>query len=71
MTKPCIICVAIIRGLPKKANNPAPITVAEQIESTHAAFEADASTVHANARGDDGVPSSHPGRFARLQEGLE
>ncbi|TRW96491.1 3-keto-5-aminohexanoate cleavage protein, partial [Paracoccus sp. M683] len=44
MTTPCIICVAITGSLPTKSNNPAvPITVAEQIESTHAAFEAGAS----------------------------
>ena len=43
MTKPCIICVAITGSLPTKANNPAvPITIAEQIESTHEAFEAGA-----------------------------
>ena len=41
MTKPCILCVAITGSLPTKANNPAvPITIAEQIESTQAAFEA-------------------------------
>ena len=43
MTKPCIICVAITGSLPKKADNPAvPITVSEQVESTHEAFEAGA-----------------------------
>ena len=41
MSKPCIICVAITGSVPTKADNPAvPVTVAEQIESTHAAFEA-------------------------------
>lgn len=36
---PCIISVAITGSLPKKADNPAvPITVAEQIESTHEAL---------------------------------
>ena len=41
MTNPCIICVAIIGSLSTKADNPAvPITVTEQIESTHEAFEA-------------------------------
>ena len=48
-----------------------PITVAEQIESTHAAFEAGASICHAHVRNDDGTPSSDPERFARLKEGLE
>jgi uncharacterized protein (DUF849 family) len=72
MTNPCIICVAITGSLPTKANNPAvPITVAEQVESTHEAFEAGASIVHAHVRNDDGTPSSDPEKFARLKEGLE
>ena len=42
--KPCIICVAITGSLPKKSDNPAvPITIAEQIESAHEAFEAGAT----------------------------
>lgn len=72
MTKPCIICVAITGSLPTKANNPAvPITISEQIESTHAAFEAGASIAHCHVRDDAGLPTSDPDRFARLQEGLE
>jgi len=71
MTKPCIICVAITGSLPTKANNPAvPITVAEQIESTHAAFEAGASIAHCHVRNSDQSPSSNPELFARLLEGL-
>lgn len=71
MTTPCIICVAITGSLPTKADNPAvPITVAEQIESTHAAFEAGATICHAHVRNDDGTPSSDPDKFAALQEGL-
>jgi 3-keto-5-aminohexanoate cleavage enzyme len=70
--KPCIICVAITGSLPRKADNPAvPITVPEQIESTHAAFEAGASIVHAHVRNDDESPSSDPEKFARLKEGIE
>jgi 3-keto-5-aminohexanoate cleavage enzyme len=69
--KPCIICVAITGSLPRKADNPAvPITVAEQVESTHAAFEAGASIVHAHVRNDDETPSSDPEKFARLMEGI-
>ncbi len=69
---PCIICVAITGSLPQKSDNPAvPITVAEQVESTHEAFEAGASIVHAHVRDDDGAPSSDPERFARLKEGIE
>lgn len=45
--KACIICVAITGSLPRKRENPAvPISVDEQIESTHEAFEAGASIVH-------------------------
>jgi len=69
---PCIICVAITGSLPRKADNPAvPITITEQIESTHAAFEAGASIVHAHVRNDDETPSSDPGKFAALKEGVE
>ena len=72
MTKPCIICVAITGSLPTKANNPAvPITVSEQIESTHEAFEAGASIAHCHVRNDDQTPTSDPEKFAALKEGLE
>lgn len=72
MTKPCIICVAITGSLPRKSDNPAvPVTVAEQIESTQAAFEAGAAIVHAHVRDDKQNPTSDPGRFARLKEGVE
>ncbi len=72
MTEPCIICVAITGSVAKKENNPAvPITVEEQLESTHEAFEAGASIVHAHVRNDDQSPSSDPEKFARLKEGLE
>ncbi|MGO4917241.1 3-keto-5-aminohexanoate cleavage protein [Pseudogemmobacter sp. W21_MBD1_M6] len=72
MTNPCIICIAITGSLPTKANNPAvPISIAEQIESTHEAFEAGASIVHCHVRDDDGKPTSDPERFARLKAGIE
>jgi 3-keto-5-aminohexanoate cleavage enzyme len=71
MTNPCIICVAITGSLPTKENNPAvPITIAEQIESTHEAFEAGASIVHAHVRDDEGRPTSDPERFQHLMEGV-
>lgn len=71
MSEPCIITVAITGSLPTKANNPAvPITVTEQVESTHAAFEAGASLVHCHVRNDDETPSSDPEKFARLIEGV-
>ena len=70
--KPCIICVAITGSLPTKADNPAvPITVAEQVESSHEAYEAGATICHAHVRNDDETPSSDPEKFARLKEGLE
>ena len=70
--KPCIICVAITGSLPTKDDNPAvPITVSEQVESSHEAFEAGATICHAHVRNDNGTPSSDPEKFARLKEGLE
>jgi uncharacterized protein (DUF849 family) len=72
VTKPCIICVAITGSLPRKSDNPAvPVTVAEQIESTQAAFEAGATIVHAHVRDNNQNPTSDPERFARLKEGVE
>lgn len=72
MTNPCIICVAITGSVPTQADNPAvPVTIAEQIESTHAAFEAGASIAHCHVRDDAGKPTSDPERFARLKEGIE
>ena len=69
--KACIICVAITGSLPRKENNPAvPITVAEQVESAHAAVEAGASIIHAHVRNDDQTPTSDPDRFAQLLEEL-
>ena len=71
MTNPCIICVAITGSVAQKSDNPAvPVTIAEQIESTHAAFEAGASIAHCHVRNDDGSPTSDPERFARLMEGI-
>lgn len=72
MSKPCIICVAITGSVPRKENNPAvPVTISEQIESTHEAFEAGASIAHCHVRNDDQTPSSDPEKFAALKEGLE
>jgi uncharacterized protein (DUF849 family) len=70
--KPCIICVAITGSVPQKSHNPAvPITVPEQIESTHEAFEAGASIAHCHVRNDDGSTTSDPDKFAALKEGIE
>jgi uncharacterized protein (DUF849 family) len=71
MPTPCIITVAITGSLPRKEHNPAvPITVSEQLESTHEAFEAGAALVHVHVRNDDGSPSSSPEKFAAFQEGI-
>ena len=68
---PAVISVAITGSLPQKTHNPAvPITTAEQIEATHAAFDAGAALVHLHVRDDQGKPSSDPERFARVQEGV-
>lgn len=69
---PCIITVAITGSVPTKKDNPAvPITVAEQVESTQASFEAGASLAHCHVRNDDGTTSSDPEKFGRLVEGLK
>ena len=68
---PVVIAVAITGSVPRRQDNPAvPITVAEQIESTHEAFEAGASLVHIHVRNDDESPSSDPQRFAAVQAGI-
>ena len=72
MSKPCIICVAITGSVPQKSDNPAvPISIEEQVESTQAAFELGASIAHCHVRFPDGTPSSDPGRFALLMEGIK
>ena len=71
MTTPAIITVAITGAVPRKADNPAvPVTPAEQIESTHEAFEAGASLAHLHVRAPDESPSSDPELFAKLQAGI-
>jgi 3-keto-5-aminohexanoate cleavage enzyme len=68
---PVVIAVAITGSVPRKKDNPAvPIAPAEQIESTHEAFEAGASLVHIHVRNDDETPSSDPERFRLVQEGV-
>ncbi len=71
MTKPCIITVAITGSIPRKEDTPAvPITVPEQIEATHEAFEVGATLVHMHARNADQTTSSDPEKFAAFQEGV-
>lgn len=70
--KPCVLCCAITGSLPRKSNNPAvPISIAEQVESAHAAVEAGATIIHAHVRNADETPSSEPDKFAALKDGLE
>jgi 3-oxoadipate:acetyl-CoA acetyltransferase len=68
---PVVIAVAITGSVPRKKDNPAvPVTPAEQIESTHEAYEAGATLVHIHVRNDDESPSSDPERFRLVQEGI-
>ncbi len=72
MTKPTIITCAITGAIPRKAQTPAvPVTPAEQIESTHEAYEAGAALVHVHVRNKDESPSSDPDLFAVVQEGVK
>lgn len=71
MPDPCIITVAITGSLPRKEHNRAvPISVPEQIESTHEAYEAGASIVHVHVRDEEQRSSSDPERFAAFLEGV-
>ena len=71
MNTPVIITVAITGALPRKKDNPAvPVTPAEQIESTHEAFEAGASLVHIHVRNPDESPSSDRALYGAVQEGV-
>ncbi len=61
MAQPVIISVAITGSVPRKKDNPAlPVSPAEQIESTHAAFEAGATLVHIHVRNVDETPAVRP-----------
>jgi uncharacterized protein (DUF849 family) len=72
MTEPCIITVAITGALPTKQDTPAvPVTPAEQIESTHEAYEAGASLVHIHVRNEDQTPGSDPDKYHAVQEGVK
>ena len=72
MSKPCIICVALNGSVARKSDNPAvPISIEEEVESAHEAFEAGATIAHCHVRNADETPTSDPEKFARLKEGLE
>jgi 3-keto-5-aminohexanoate cleavage enzyme len=69
--KPVVVAVAITGSVPRKADNPAvPTAPSEQVESTHAAYEAGASLVHIHVRNPDETPSSDPALFAKVQQGV-
>src|SRR6187551_1378622 len=69
--RPAVITVAITGSVPRKKDNPAlPVTPAEQIESTHEAFEAGATIAHIHVRNPDESSSSDPKLFAQVQEGI-
>ena len=71
MNEPVIITVAITGAVPKKKDNPAvPVTPAQQVESTHEAFEAGASLVHIHVRNPDESPGSDPDLYGQVQEGV-
>ena len=71
MEKPVVIAVAITGSVPRKKDTPAvPVTPAEQIESTHQAFEAGATLVHIHVRNADESSGSDPAKFAEVQEGV-
>jgi uncharacterized protein (DUF849 family) len=68
---PVIITVAITGAVPRKRDNPAvPVTPAQQIESTHEAYEAGATLVHIHVRNPDESPGSDPDLYGRVQEGV-
>ena len=72
INKPCIICVAITGSVPTKTDNPnLPISIQEQIESTHECFELGATIAHCHVRNDDGSITSDPKRFSLLLDGLK
>jgi len=71
MSTPVVIAVAITGSVPRKKDTPAvPVTTAEQIESTHEAFEAGATLVHIHVRNADESSGSDPAKFAEVQEGV-
>jgi uncharacterized protein (DUF849 family) len=69
--RPVIIAVAITGSVPRKKDNPGlPVTVAEQVEATHEAYEAGATLVHIHVRNADESPSSDAAAFAGVMEGV-
>jgi 3-keto-5-aminohexanoate cleavage enzyme len=72
MTTPAMITVAITGAIPTKQDNPAvPVTPEEQVVSAVEAFDAGATICHVHVRDDDQRPSSDPGRYRAVREGIE
>lgn len=68
---PCIITVAITGSVPKKKDNPAvPVTVTEQVESSHEAYEAGASIIHIHVRDEQENVCCDPWRFEAVRDGI-
>src|SRR3546814_16018795 len=66
-----MITVAITGSVPRKKDTPAvPVTPAEQVESTHEAYEAGATVVHIHVRDAEENASSDPELFAQVQAGV-
>src|SRR3546814_14562797 len=71
LTTPAMITVAITGSVPRKKDTPAvPVTPAEQVESTHEAYEAGATVVHIHVRDAEENASSDPELFAQVQAGV-
>jgi 3-keto-5-aminohexanoate cleavage enzyme len=71
LTTPAMITVAITGSVPRKKDTPAiPVTPAEQVESTHEAFEAGATVAHIHVRDAEENASSDPELFAEVQAGI-
>ena len=72
MSTPIVITTAITGAVPRKKDNPAvPVTPAEQIESTHEAYEAGAALVHIHVRNEDESSVLRPGAVRARAGGRE
>ena len=69
--EPCIISVATTGSVPRKKDKPAlPVTTAERMGSTYAAYGAGAALVQVHVRNPDETPSGDPDRFTAFREGV-
>lgn len=71
MTTPAIITVAITGAVPTTKDNPAvPVTPERQVESAVEAFDAGATVCHVHVRDEHERPSSDPGLYRQVLEGI-